>query len=671
MNRADVPPEDEDELFLFDDDDRDELVDGTDEAPTVEPWLVLVVDDDREVHAVTRVVLSRFRFMGRPVALLDAYSAREAEEILRRTPGIALILLDVVMERDDAGLTLVRKVREGLGNHSVRIILRTGQPGMAPEMQVINDYDINDYRAKTELTQERLCACLVSALRSYHHIQRLETNSRNLTRIIDSAANMFRSSTLHRFLDFTLAELLEIVGGGSGDALFCARQRDHITLADDIVVVNGFGRHAGDVGLPIAAVLERETQSAMASAIATGRPAIVGGSSAIPLAIANRWSGAILLPVAIEEGSDLSKVVALFATVMTAALENFYLLDELRRSTRATVVSLADLAEHRDTDTGEHVLRVARLASEIAWQLNDEGAFAGEIDPLFLETIGTAAMLHDIGKVGIPDHILLKPGRLDAEERRRMETHARIGGQTLDKARRLVSSSRYLDLGHEVALRHHERFDGGGYPDGLKGDEIPLSARIVAVADVFDALITSRPYKPAWRLEDALTEIVGAAGRQFDPAVVEAFSRVMTQSLKVGLVRWTPDMSVGAPQLDEDHRRLFNLINLLAANGDRHDRSMIETVIEELSWYTESHFSREEEYMRDIRFPNLDDHVKKHRHLADQVSTLRTRFHNGLPGKLSNDIIDFLSSWLSSHILEDDRQYSLFHNRRTGSAASH
>ena len=670
MNRADVLPEDDDECLVFGDDDRDDLEDGLDEAPPVEPWLVLVVDDDREVHAVTRVVLNRFRFMGRPVTLLDAYSAREAEELLRCTPGIALILLDVVMERDDAGLTLVRKVREGLGNHSVRIILRTGQPGLAPEMQVINDYDINDYRAKTDLTQERLCACLVSALRSYHHIQRLETNSRNLTRIIDSAAVMFRSSTLHRFLDLALAELMQIVGGG-GDAVFCASQRDHITLTDEIVVVNGFGCHAGDVGRPIAAVLDAKKVAALAGVIATGRPAIVSGASAIPLTIADRWAGAILLPVAISEESDLSKVVALFVMVMTAALENFYLLDELRRSTRATVVALADLAEHRDTDTGEHVLRVARLASEIAWQLNREGAFVDEIDPLFLEALGSAAILHDIGKVGVPDRILLKPGRLDAEERRLMEAHARIGGQTLDKARRLVCSSRYLDLGREVALHHHERFDGGGYPDGIKGQQIPLSARIVAVADVFDALTTSRPYKPAWRQEDALEEIAIRAGSQFDPVVVGAFRRVMTRSLETAGVRWTADMSVGDSQLDEDHRRLFSLVNLLAASGDRQDRSTIETVIEELAWYTESHFLREEEHMQHINFPHLAAHAEQHQYLTDQVMALRTRFHNGLPGRISSDIIHFLGSWLSRHILEEDRRYSLFLSPMTGSAASH
>jgi len=142
-------------------------------APS-EPWRVLVVDDDAEVHQITRLVLDGFSFSGRGVALIDAYTAAEAMEVLRRTDDVALILLDVVMETEDSGLRFARWVREELGNATTRIVLRTGQPGQAPEQDVILAYDINDYKAKTELTQTRLLTTMVAALRAYQQIRAIE-----------------------------------------------------------------------------------------------------------------------------------------------------------------------------------------------------------------------------------------------------------------------------------------------------------------------------------------------------------------------------------------------------------------------------------------------------------------------------------------------------------------
>ncbi|HEY9346825.1 MAG TPA: histidine kinase dimerization/phospho-acceptor domain-containing protein, partial [Inquilinus sp.] len=154
-------------------------------APS-EPWRVLVVDDDAEVHQITRLVLDGFSFSGRGVALIDAYTAAEAMAILRRTDDVALILLDVVMETEDSGLRFARWVREELGNATTRIVLRTGQPGQAPEQDVILAYDINDYKAKTELTQTRLLTTMVSALRAYQQIRAIEDGRAKLAQANDA-----------------------------------------------------------------------------------------------------------------------------------------------------------------------------------------------------------------------------------------------------------------------------------------------------------------------------------------------------------------------------------------------------------------------------------------------------------------------------------------------------
>jgi diguanylate cyclase (GGDEF)-like protein len=175
-------------------------------------WRILVVDDDPEVHAVTRMILGKMEFNGRGVELLCAYSAAEARAILLREPQIAVILLDVVMETEDAGLLLVQAIRGELRNSAVRIILRTGQPGQAPEERVIVDFDINDYKAKSELTAQKLFTTVVAALRSYETIGALEKMGRGLEKIIDSTGPLFMVESIQRFAAGVLTQLSGFLG---------------------------------------------------------------------------------------------------------------------------------------------------------------------------------------------------------------------------------------------------------------------------------------------------------------------------------------------------------------------------------------------------------------------------------------------------------------------------
>ncbi|MGY2048989.1 HD-GYP domain-containing protein [Methylobacterium sp. JK268] len=177
---------------------------------------------------------------------------------------------------------------------------------------------------------------------------------------------------------------------------------------------------------------------------------------------------------------------------------------------REIVTLLMRAAEHRDTDTGDHVARVAGYVTLIA------GAMG--FPPARCRLMSLASTMHDVGKIAIPDAILLKPGPLDPEERHEMEQHALRGQRMLE-----TSSSEVVRLAAEIAGSHHERWDGTGYPHGLAGEAIPLAGRIVAVADVFDALTSERPYKAAWTLEAARDHVVAQAGTHFDPAVVSAF----------------------------------------------------------------------------------------------------------------------------------------------------
>jgi putative two-component system response regulator len=187
---------------------------------------------------------------------------------------------------------------------------------------------------------------------------------------------------------------------------------------------------------------------------------------------------------------------------------------ELEENQLEAFQRLAVLAEFRDTDTGEHTIRVGDLSAEIAAEVGE--------DSEWVEQLRLAGRLHDIGKVAVPDAILLKPGPLTTAEFDVMKTHTTIGAEIL-----AGSNSPLIHLAAEVALNHHERWDGTGYPNSLVGDSIPLSGRIVTVADVYDALTSKRTYKHAWSSVDAVRYIIGARGSQFEPQMVDAFLRVM------------------------------------------------------------------------------------------------------------------------------------------------
>ena len=198
----------------------------------------------------------------------------------------------------------------------------------------------------------------------------------------------------------------------------------------------------------------------------------------------------------------------------------------LNFETRDIVIfSMANLAEERDPETGNHLHRIRRYSKIIAETMLQADNPPEEITPFFIDNIVLTSPLHDIGKIGIPDFVLLKPGRLDDREFEIMKTHATIGYQALNKALLKYPGTEYLGMSAEIAESHHEKFDGSGYPHGKKGTEIPLSARIVALADVYDALVNKRIYKSAFPHEVSKSMIIGDKGRHFDPIVVDAFEK--------------------------------------------------------------------------------------------------------------------------------------------------
>lgn len=219
----------------------------------------------------------------------------------------------------------------------------------------------------------------------------------------------------------------------------------------------------------------------------------------------------------VELTARVRNMLALRKSQLQLANRAAWLADEVRKATaeiqareREVIYRLSRAAEYRDPETGAHILRMAHYARHIAANLG--------LPPAELDLLLDAAPMHDVGKMGTPDHILLKPGRLEPDEMVIMRQHAEIGARILEG-----SASPLMQTAAMIAITHHEKFDGSGYPKGLKGEDIPLFGRIVAVADVFDALTSARPYKPAWELERATDYLRENAGTHFDPRCVEAF----------------------------------------------------------------------------------------------------------------------------------------------------
>lgn len=261
-----------------------------------------------------------------------------------------------------------------------------------------------------------------------------------------------------------------------------------------------------------------------------------GFASATLLPLAGSADSRALLAFASRQPNSYTpehvEFLANVAGQLTHALDKTVFLENL---VVAAVQGLAKLAESRDPETGDHLLRMALYAAIVAEELGENGQYRDRIDSAYVREVFQFAPMHDIGKVGIADQILLKPGRLDEEQRREMERHPSIGAEVLRRCEAQVNGLGYsiFQVAIEIAECHHEKFNGSGYPRGLQGEDIPLSARIVAVADVFDALTSKRPYKEAWPVERALALLDEESGNHFDPEVVAAFRRALPRAMEV------------------------------------------------------------------------------------------------------------------------------------------
>ncbi len=503
---------DEDDVFVFAD---EEITDQETPAAHESHWKILVVDDEEEVHSVTEMVLRSTLFESKTVEIISAYTGKEAIEILRNSPDIAVVLLDVVMEKDTSGLETVRLLREELKNKITRIVLRTGQPGKAPERSVILEYDINDYREKTELTAQKLFTTVIAALRNYRDMVLLEKSREAMQKVIESSTTIFGTQSLAPFAKNILTQCREILNidqsqnSDYGGVIATETEAGFTPVAS-------IGSYTEKSFTEIA-----EKNSEQISEILKEKGILFFKNSFVVYFESKQGTRNIFLFETPTELHSLDQdIIRIICNNISIAYENIYLTLDIVNAQKEIILRMGDVVETRSKETANHVYRVAEYSYLLAKKMG-----LTENSALILRH---ASPMHDIGKVGIQDSILLKPAKLTAEEFEIMKTHTVLGYNIFSQ-----SSREIIQAAATIAHEHHERWDGTGYPRGLKQEEIHVYGRITSLADVFDALASKRTYKKAWSIDAVYEFILENSGTMFDPELVKIFVEIKEDILSI------------------------------------------------------------------------------------------------------------------------------------------
>lgn len=473
-------------------------------------WKVIIADDEEEVHAMTKMVLKKFEFDGRRLELISTYSGFETLEMMKKNTDVAIILLDVVMEKDNSGLEVVKKIRDELKNPFVRIILRTGQPGQAPEEDVIRSYDINDYKSKTELTVQKLYTSIIASLRSFNDMKLIESNRIGLEHIIKSTRKLFEIQSITNFSNIALYQLERLMDINpeqkpyDGSGLIAVKEKDNFL----IVAANGeYDQHIG-LDLSLCEINERIEASLLKNDI--GECRFDNNCMMVQYNALGRYEVILFIEGSRKFNEFDRYLLRTFSSNISIGYDNIFLNNEIIDTQREVIFTLGEIVETRSKETANHVRRVAEYSyvMAVATGFSEDDA----------NILRLASPMHDIGKIGIPDHILNKPGKLTTEEFDVIKTHTLIGFDILKQ-----SSREIMKTAATIALQHHERWDGKGYPYGLAGEEISLFSRITSLVDVYDALGHKRVYKDAWDEQEIQEFVEQEKGKLFDPRLVEIF----------------------------------------------------------------------------------------------------------------------------------------------------
>ena len=470
-------------------------------------WRILVVDDDDSVHQVTKLVLADAEIENRQLEIISVYSMEEAKNKLLIDNDFCMAFVDVVMETDHAGLELVQWIREELKNQAIRLVLRTGQAGSAPEARVIKDYDINDYKEKTDFTSNKMITTVYASIRAYRDIMTIQRSLDAFKKLIEATHALLKEDQIKSFGSAALSHLLALMNVDSS-ALYIARTQIDFDYQASSIIIACTGKYVCESDSLESSNISDNVKDKIQQVFTSKKH--YKDENCFVGYYQSSVNAASVLFIEFEDDSEQFKanLAELFATNVALILDSLTKQKEIEKTQKELLFIVGEAVEARSKETGCHVKRVAILCALLATKLG--------LEEPFIEAIRLAAPLHDLGKIAIPEHILHKPGKLTGSDWDIMQTHAQIGGDILKKSTVSVSK-----LASRLALYHHENWDGTGYPEGLKGENIPIEARIMAVVDVFDALGSKRCYKEPWSEDQIKSFIIAEKNKKFDAALVD------------------------------------------------------------------------------------------------------------------------------------------------------
>jgi len=387
------------------DDDIVHLIDDSGDEPppdAAQRWKVAVIDDEPAVHDGTRFALSDYKLNGQGLQIVSAYSAAEGRELMRKHRDVAVVLLDVIMESDTAGLELVEFIRNDLKNDTVRIILRTGQPGQAPERRVIVDYDINDYKAKTELTADKLFTALTAALRSYEQLQRMVETRRGLEIIIEAASTLFDFKSMQRLAEGVLTQIGSLLNAHcAGILVLREAQNAHETFS----VLAGSGCYSRFIGTAVSEIIDNDLRKLVEEAFARRRHEFSARRSVLYIKTLSGREVVVVLEAARHLSDTDRALVEIFCSRLSIAFDNVILYEQLQRANTRLEERVAERTQDLTTANRRLAAQWARLRQANAFKSEILGTVAHDLkNPLGVilgrteilkEMIGTAGALDD------------------------------------------------------------------------------------------------------------------------------------------------------------------------------------------------------------------------------------------------------------------------------------
>jgi len=425
-------------------------------------WKILIVDDEPEVHAVTKLALSDFSFLGRGLKFYSAHSGAEARELIDAHPDAAIVLLDVVMETDDAGLQVARYIREDAKNRFPRIILRTGQPGQAPERTVIINYDINDYKSKTELTAQKLFTAVMSSLRSYRDIMSIDQSRQGLEKVITSATNLYALQSMQSFVDGLVQQLSWVLGGARQTLYAVAGSGER---SETFKVVAAYGEDSEQArGQSLRSVLPRDALAEV-DGVVSGHGIYYGENFALAYCRSHcQPNGALLYLQGFSRklNEDDRHLLQLFAENVQVAHDNVISWQDADRF----LASLADhwmaaLSDTAPQAPGEIESIAGVLADGLAL---DAAAFVKPATRLYMQAEQMLQQLHQEQSAAM----------------------VAICQQRINRSLRALATGQHeaTKIAHLALVERSERWDGLGLPNGKTGEQIALTSQVIQLAGV-------------------------------------------------------------------------------------------------------------------------------------------------------------------------------------------